>query len=149
MTDKEVVAMLPYSKGKVLLQLRDQKEGIVFPGHWGFFSGSLEDGESPEQAALRELWEELEYKPPQLIKLATRRIPELNKKAHLFYCSLAIPLRKLVQHEGMDAGLFSWKEISTLRLYSARKKEFFPVVGTPFVLQAIQDVLREAPAQGL
>ena len=148
-TKAGVVAILPYANGKVLLQLRDQKPDIVFPGHWGFFSGSIDDGETPEQAAYRELWEELEYRPQQLIKLAARKIPELNKISHIYYCPLNISVETLILHEGMDFGLFSWEEIMNLRLYSSQRKAFFPVVSTLFVLTAIKDVLEKAHSQGL
>ena len=141
---KDVVAILPYVDGKVLLQLRDQKPDIVFPGHWGFFSGSIEGDETPEQAAWRELWEELEYKPKQIFKLASRKIPELNKISHIFYFPLTVPVNCLVLHEGMDLGLFSWEEIVGKQLYSQLKKDIFPLINTPFVLTAISDVLQKA-----
>jgi 8-oxo-dGTP pyrophosphatase MutT (NUDIX family) len=42
-----------------LLQLRDNKPGIFFPGHWGCFGGASEPGETGAQALARELSEEL------------------------------------------------------------------------------------------
>jgi 8-oxo-dGTP pyrophosphatase MutT (NUDIX family) len=44
---------------RYLLQLRDNKRGIFFPGHWGCFGGAVEGGEAPEAALARELDEEL------------------------------------------------------------------------------------------
>lgn len=44
---------------QVLLQLRDDKEGIFFPNHWGFFGGASEDGEEFSKGLIRELEEEL------------------------------------------------------------------------------------------
>lgn len=43
----------------MLLQRRDQKTSIYFPGLWGVFGGSCEGDETPEAAILREIWEEL------------------------------------------------------------------------------------------
>ena len=43
-----------------LLQKRDQIDTIYFPGLWGLFGGSCESGETPENAARREIHEELE-----------------------------------------------------------------------------------------
>lgn len=42
-----------------LLQARDQKPGIYYPGHWGLFGGALDPGEAPETALRRELEEEI------------------------------------------------------------------------------------------
>jgi len=50
-------------RGRYLLQLRDMKRGIFFPGHWGCFGGGVERGESPDEALLRELDEELGLRP--------------------------------------------------------------------------------------
>ena len=44
--------------GRVLLQLRDDIDGIVAPGRWGLFGGEIEAGEDPQLAAARELEEE-------------------------------------------------------------------------------------------
>ena len=54
----EVVVILPYVKNKILMQLRDEKQNIVFPGMWGMFSGSIHIGESTNKAAFREIREE-------------------------------------------------------------------------------------------
>jgi 8-oxo-dGTP pyrophosphatase MutT (NUDIX family) len=42
-----------------LMQLRDQKPGIFYPGHWGLFGGAIDPGEAPEITLQRELAEEL------------------------------------------------------------------------------------------
>ncbi len=45
--------------GRLLIYLRDNKSEIPFPDHWDFFGGHLESGESPDQALVREVEEEL------------------------------------------------------------------------------------------
>ncbi|HLF89078.1 MAG TPA: NUDIX domain-containing protein [Anaerolineales bacterium] len=40
---------------EVLLLLRDDKPGISFPNHWTLVGGKVENGETPEMAAHREL----------------------------------------------------------------------------------------------
>ena len=45
--------------GRLLIYLRDDKPDIPFPNHWDFFGGHLEAGETPEQALVREVSEEL------------------------------------------------------------------------------------------
>ena len=46
--------------GRFFLQLRDNKTGIFFPNHWGFFGGALEENQTPQQCLVRELSEELD-----------------------------------------------------------------------------------------
>jgi 8-oxo-dGTP pyrophosphatase MutT (NUDIX family) len=53
------VAAIIVVAGHYLLQLRDRKRGIFFPGHWGCFGGATEAGEAREEALARELLEEL------------------------------------------------------------------------------------------
>jgi 8-oxo-dGTP pyrophosphatase MutT (NUDIX family) len=54
-----VALILVGSDERYLMQLRDQKAGIFFPGHWGLFGGAVDPGESPERTLRRELEEEL------------------------------------------------------------------------------------------
>jgi 8-oxo-dGTP pyrophosphatase MutT (NUDIX family) len=53
------VALIVLDDGRYLLQLRDQKPRIFYPGHWGLFGGAMEPGETPKAALIRELREEL------------------------------------------------------------------------------------------
>jgi 8-oxo-dGTP pyrophosphatase MutT (NUDIX family) len=41
------------------MQLRSQKAGIFYPGHWGLFGGAVDENEDPDSAMARELREEL------------------------------------------------------------------------------------------
>lgn len=54
-----VAALIVLKDGRYLMQLRDQKPGIFYPGHWGLFGGGMEPGETVEAALARELEEEL------------------------------------------------------------------------------------------
>ncbi|HYH22866.1 MAG TPA: NUDIX domain-containing protein [Azospirillum sp.] len=54
-----VAAILRRQDGRYLMQLRDPKPEIFFPGHWGLFGGGIDPGEDEMQALLRELEEEL------------------------------------------------------------------------------------------
>lgn len=56
-------ALIVTPDGRYLMQHRDDKPGIFFPGFWGCFGGAIEPGENPEQAIRRELSEELSMVP--------------------------------------------------------------------------------------
>lgn len=50
--------MVEDQHGRLLMQLRDLIPVIAAPGLWCFFGGAIEEGESPEEAARREVAEE-------------------------------------------------------------------------------------------
>jgi 8-oxo-dGTP pyrophosphatase MutT (NUDIX family) len=54
-----VVGLIVVDDQRYLMQLRSQKSGIFYPGHWGLFGGAVDAGEDPDQALQRELREEL------------------------------------------------------------------------------------------
>jgi 8-oxo-dGTP pyrophosphatase MutT (NUDIX family) len=49
-----------------LLQHRDEKPGIWYPGSWSLFGGAIEADETPAQALLRELAEEIGLQPSEV-----------------------------------------------------------------------------------
>lgn len=51
-------AILVDRAGRYLLQRRDDIPRIWFPGHWGFFGGTVEPGETALDATAREVAEE-------------------------------------------------------------------------------------------
>lgn len=58
---KQIAAIiLENDKGEILLYLRDNKPDIPFPNHWDLIGGHVEEGETPEEALLREVKEELD-----------------------------------------------------------------------------------------
>ena len=52
-------AVIVLEDGRYLLQLRDLKPGIFYPGHWGLFGGAIDADETAEAALRRELREEI------------------------------------------------------------------------------------------
>jgi len=53
-------ALLFDRNNKLLIYLRDDKPEISFPNHWDLFGGHVEANETPEEALVRELKEELD-----------------------------------------------------------------------------------------
>jgi 8-oxo-dGTP diphosphatase len=57
---KQIAMVLLFDRfNRLLVYLRDDKPEIPFPNHWDFFGGHLEQGETPEQALVREIKEEI------------------------------------------------------------------------------------------
>lgn len=54
-----VAVIIKTEDNKYLLQHRWNRSGLYFPGFWGLFGGGLKQGESAQEAAKRELHEEL------------------------------------------------------------------------------------------
>ena len=50
--------LLVREDGSVILQVRDDKQGITNPGYISSFGGHIEPGEEPIEAAVREINEE-------------------------------------------------------------------------------------------
>lgn len=141
---KEVVVVLPYIGQNILMQLRDVNPIIDYPGHWGFFGGTVEPDEKPKETALRELWEELNFSPKKIYKLSTDYVPIPNNiLSHAFFCSLTVPLKDLILSEGRDYGLFSLEEIESQKLYSQKLKKHLPVVPNVYMSYCVKKLFKQ------
>lgn len=81
------VGVVLIKKKQALLQLRDNKPGIVLPGYWSIPGGAVEKGEDIVQAAKREFKEETGYllKDPKLFTTEVYKMGRKNIKRHIFY----------------------------------------------------------------
>ncbi len=136
---REVVVVLPYLERNVLLQLRDVKPDIDYPDHWGFFGGTVEADESPEQSAVRELSEELGFRPEKVHRISTDYFPKFhNLLSHSYFCKITMPVSNMVLTEGQDLGLFSLEQIESRKLFSGRLKRELPVVPTTYIAGSVR-----------
>ena len=143
---KEVVTILPYSNGKVLLQLRDFNPRIVYPGCWGFFGGTVESGETPLQSAKRELSEEIGHVPKEIYALSKDSVSAPDEvMMYSFYAPLEIRPTEIILNEGMDFGLFGFQEILSKQLYSNEIKKKFPLINHPNMIYLVRKLIRKIP----
>jgi 8-oxo-dGTP pyrophosphatase MutT (NUDIX family) len=115
---ERAAAALIVIEGQYLLQLRDQKSGIFYPGHWGLFGGACDAGESPEQALRREMQEELglavsEVRPLTDFTFTFGRSGAVSRH----YFEVVLPsslLSSLILGEGVAMRAFAGPEILNL-----------------------------------
>jgi 8-oxo-dGTP diphosphatase len=135
---REVALAVLERDGAWLLQLRDDKESILYPGHWGLFGGHLDPDETPSEAVHRELLEEINWKPASPLKhwFTSQDGP---RTAHVFRGGLSVPVEQLTLLEGQDLKLTSKYELRQGSIWSDRRSEARPIA--PGLDQVIERLL--------
>jgi len=112
---KEIAAIiLENDKGEFLLALRDDKSWIPFPNHWDLIGGHVEEGETPEEALIREVKEELdidikEYTFYKKYECLTGDAYENTK--YIYSGKINIPIEEVTLLEGQRPQYFTKEEI--------------------------------------
>ena len=112
--------------GRWLLQLRDDIDSIIYPGHWGLFGGHLEPGESPAESVVRELKEEISWSPPATLQPWFSDASG-GRTVHVFRGELTVPLDQLYLKEGQDLRLASLEELRSEWIWSDHCREQRPI----------------------
>lgn len=106
------------STDQFMFFLRDDKDSIPFPNMVDIIGGHMEEGETPEEAAMREFAEELEYVDtgeafqPDEITLFDRWVDERNVEQNIFGCILE-EKPNLRTNEGQGLVFLSRDELAT------------------------------------
>jgi 8-oxo-dGTP diphosphatase len=116
---KKIAAIiLENDKGEFLLALRDNKSWIPFPNHWDLIGGHVEEGETPEEALIREYKEELDLD----LKVYTffRKYECLSGDAYdnikyIYTGKINIPIEEVTLLEGERAQYFRREEIPDVK----------------------------------
>ncbi len=124
--NRAVVGMILYTDdGRVLLQQRDDKPEIPYPGFWTLFGGAVEAGETPDEAVHRELMEELSISLPMAFwhdyVCPVRSKPGgVTTRNFVYTARLVQPVESLTLYEGQAMRLFSPSEAMRLELAYAQ-----------------------------
>jgi 8-oxo-dGTP diphosphatase len=115
----EIAHVLLFDRaGRLLIYLRDNNPAIPFPNHWDLFGGHLEPGETPEQALLREVKEELgiELKSWQPFRKfnCTEGDVYPNIK-HVFWAVTCYTAAELILREGQELRSITMAERKEIR----------------------------------
>lgn len=127
-----VSAILVNGRGEVLLQLRDHRAGMLWPGHWTIPGGHVEAGESPDDAIRREMIEEMELGDLSLRLWTTfdapRGDPPFVCAEHIYTGRLDVPAASIRLHEGQRVQFFEAEQIDGMTLafnYTPLLRRFF------------------------
>jgi 8-oxo-dGTP diphosphatase len=122
---KKIAAIiLENEKGEFLLYLRDNKPGIPFPAYWDLIGGHVEEGETPEEALVREVKEELdidlkEYTFYKKYECLTGDAYENIK--YIYTGKINLPIEEITLLEGVRPQYFSREEIPKIKFANILK----------------------------
>jgi 8-oxo-dGTP diphosphatase len=119
--------------GRLVLQLRDDIPTIPHPGHWSVWGGQIEEGESPIEAAAREVREELTLNVQiESLRYVTSGISvSPPREWYAFYWEAGDAVNQAHVTEGQRLGRFFIDEIATGML------EGRPVI--PWILRTFEE----------
>ncbi len=117
MERRDVAVVAFYDSDKNVL-LQDRKTINKRGERWGFFGGGMEKGETPEQAIIREIKEELDYHLEDFdyLKQLSVKYPDIFLVGHVFVAPLKVNLEDFNLQEGDGMKLFSMKEARNLNI---------------------------------
>jgi 8-oxo-dGTP diphosphatase len=100
--NKIATAILFDRNDKLLIYLRDDKPEIPFPNHWDLFGGHVEENETPEEALVRELKEELdiEVNDYTFFKSFESLAEDRPNTKHVYIVRIKEAAKELTLHEG-------------------------------------------------
>ncbi len=119
--NERIATLLLYNKEKKVLMQHRSEDAPRLPGYWGLFGGHIEEGETPEDALRRELFEEIEYRvrDPKLLY-----VKEFDRDgAHVVSSTFAEAYdesQPIVLHEGQGYGWFTIPEALKLKIIKER-----------------------------
>lgn len=116
--EKIAAIILENENGEFLFYLRDNKPGIPFPQHWDLIGGHLEEGETPEEALVREAKEELDIKLKDFKFFKEYECLEGDAYPNIKYIysgKINIPVEEITLLEGDYAKYFKREEVPSLK----------------------------------
>ena len=124
-----VAVVITNSRGEVLLQLRDDKAGLPFANYWTLPGGRVELDETPEEAACRELREEIGLELPlDIWKVYDRLHPMATVEQHIFVSQTDCETDDMNLGEGQRLEYFGPNKLASLPIaygFERLLEEFF------------------------
>ena len=103
---------------KILLLLRDDKPEIAYPNYWTLVGGQVEAGETAEQAALRELGEEvgLNLNLSLWKRYDWQFAPNSIVDQYIFLGKVESENPEMILGEGQAMNFFDYQDIKELKI---------------------------------
>jgi len=113
-----VALIIPYDADNRFLLQHRTADAKLLPGHWAFFGGGLEPGETPFDAVRREAMEEINFEIEKPELALEQDFQEGLTKGHLFIFieQFTGNKNKLKLSEGQNWGWFNQKEVAGLKM---------------------------------
>lgn len=111
-------------EGEILLYLRDNKPDIPFPDHWDLIGGHVEEGETPEQALVREVLEELGIELKEYSYFRTYECLDGDaypNTKYIYSGKINIPIEEVTLYEGVRPAYFKKAEIPNVKFANILK----------------------------
>lgn len=123
---REIAAIiLENNSEEILLYLRDNKPDIPFPHHWDLFGGHIEEGETPKEALIREVKEELNFdlKDFRFFRKYDCAVGDVypNRK-YIYIGKIDKPIEELSLQEGERLQFFSKDSILDIKFANILKE---------------------------
>jgi 8-oxo-dGTP diphosphatase len=133
------------ARGEILLQLRDDRDDLDGPGAWSTLGGVIESGESPAQAAIRELAEECGQTVATLVPVTVseRARPDTGMRFtfHIYTAAVDWTLDDLILGEGQALAWWPAAEVPSLHLNELIVEDMATFARSPLV----HELARAAP----
>ena len=113
--------------GRVVSQLRDDFDGLGGRGKWGMFGGHVEAGETPAQAAIRELAEETNINAEATdIAPFVRLVPVQGYQVrhYIYTLNRSIELHEILVHEGAGFAALNARQLAKFDLIPSARMIF-------------------------
>jgi len=117
--------ILENDKGEFLIYLRDGKPGIPFPHHWDLIGGHVEEGETPEEALIREVKEEIDFDLKdytffrEYLCLEGDAYPNIK---FIYHGKINLPVEEITLLEGDRLQYFTRNEIPDIKFANILRK---------------------------
>lgn len=123
---KHVVCIILYDKDKKVLLQHRTKDALRLPDYWAFFGGAMENGETQKVAAIREIYEEVNFVSKN-IKLTLIQDFELldGKQVKNVFVEFCDDKSNLELHEGQGWGWYDIDETKKLRMISHDREALY------------------------